>query len=281
MFLLASLWRCGPAEKDTLLGQRVCSSPVYRDPPVDAVRRCHDGRVLVGEHTATTRLSRQLYSAFESCIPKAQSLSDRWTQCFPCGDHIRLWHFDPVSALWPRLLADLAVGVGAIVATTVVMFVAIKITEVINHAMLKRSPSSREFYVKAKKNLWQQAPALCIVGWAVIGVIAVRHLTQVGRSTPVIMWTVQVLGGVTSAVFTVFTGFNGPPPESPSVSRSPDQTAPRKPQDTPQRLRESGGSTALLDIPHVKRMPTWKFYSSHALERGHNSNVGSHPHRHY
>ncbi|CAN0398835.1 unnamed protein product, partial [Ectocarpus sp. 12 AP-2014] len=57
----------------------------------------------------------------------------------------------------------------------------------------QRSPGSREFYVKAKKNLWQQALALCIVGWTVIFIIAVRHLTQDERSTPIITWTVQSL----------------------------------------------------------------------------------------
>lgn len=59
-------------------GQRVCPSPVYRDAAVDIVRRRHDGRVLVGEYTAQARPSRQFHGAFDSRIPKAPFLSDRW-----------------------------------------------------------------------------------------------------------------------------------------------------------------------------------------------------------
>lgn len=54
------------------------------------------------------------------------------------------------------------------------------------------SPSSRAFYFKARRNLWIQATALCGVGCFPVLVIATKRLTMIGRSTPIILETLQV-----------------------------------------------------------------------------------------
>ncbi|CAB1116557.1 unnamed protein product [Ectocarpus sp. CCAP 1310/34] len=54
------------------------------------------------------------------------------------------------------------------------------------------SPSSRTFYSKAKRNLWIQAAALSGVGCFPMLVIAIKLLTMAGRSTPIILETLQV-----------------------------------------------------------------------------------------
>lgn len=71
------------------------------------------------------------------------------------------------------------------------------------------SPSSRAFYFKAKRSLWIQAAALCGVGCFPVLVIAIKRLTMVGRSTPIILETLQVNGMVVFLyVNAVPIGFN-------------------------------------------------------------------------
>ncbi|CAM9098863.1 unnamed protein product, partial [Ectocarpus fasciculatus] len=121
-------------------------------------------------------------------------------------------------AFWPPLLADLAVASGAFIACMVIIFVAVRITSFINHAMKEHAASSNEFYIEAKKNLWKQALALCGVGCTAILSIGVRHLTQFGRSTPIIAWTAQMLCGHAAAVtFMSLTQFH----VAQSLSRAP------------------------------------------------------------
>ncbi|CAN0348038.1 unnamed protein product [Ectocarpus sp. 12 AP-2014] len=122
-------------------------------------------------------------------------------------------------AFWPPLLADFVVVSGTSISCIVIIFVAVRITSFINRAMSEHAPSSNEFYVEAKKNLWKQALALCSIGCAVILAIAVRHLTQFGRTTPIISWTAQVLGGHAAAVlFMSLTQFHAAAPSMSSTA---------------------------------------------------------------
>ncbi|CAN0288864.1 unnamed protein product [Ectocarpus sp. 8 AP-2014] len=123
-----------------------------------------------------------------------------------------------VVAFWPPLLADLAVASGAFIACIVIIFVAVRISNFINCAMSEHAASSNEFYIEAKKSLWKQALALSSIGCAEILAIAVRHLTQFGRSNPIIAWTAQMLCGHAAAViFMSSTQFNA---AAPSMSRA-------------------------------------------------------------
>ena len=58
--------------------------------------------------------------------------------------------------------------------------------------IVQASASSRAFYSAAKASLWQQTVGLCSVGVVAISIISVRNLAPAGRSTPVIMFTIQV-----------------------------------------------------------------------------------------
>lgn len=57
--------------------------------------------------------------------------------------------------------------------------------------LLQGSASSRAFYIKAKKNVWIQASAFVALGVVLLVVIAIKRLTLAGRSTPIILWTIQ------------------------------------------------------------------------------------------
>lgn len=65
------------------------------------------------------------------------------------------------------------------------------------------SPSSIAFYAKAKKNVWIQAVGLCAAAIIFLVVVLIRHLTLAGRSTPVILYNMQVWRA-TSTVGSVF-----------------------------------------------------------------------------
>ncbi|CAM9396002.1 unnamed protein product, partial [Ectocarpus sp. 4 AP-2014] len=123
-------------------------------------------------------------------------------------------------AFWPPLLADLAVVSGTSISVrNLIIFVAVRITSFINRAMSEHAASSNEFYGEAKKNLWKQALALCSIGCAVILAIAVRHLTQFGRTTPIISWTAQMLcGHAAAALFTSLTQFHAAAPSMSSTA---------------------------------------------------------------
>ncbi|CAM9907515.1 unnamed protein product, partial [Ectocarpus sp. 12 AP-2014] len=122
-------------------------------------------------------------------------------------------------AFWPPLLVDLVVVSGTSISCIVIIFVAVRITSFINRAMSEHAASSNEFYVEAKKNLWKQALALCSIGCAVILVIVVRRRTQFGRTTPVITWTAQMLGGHAAAVlFMSLTQFHAAGPSCSSTA---------------------------------------------------------------
>ncbi|CAM9503629.1 unnamed protein product, partial [Ectocarpus fasciculatus] len=126
-------------------------------------------------------------------------------------------------AFWPPLLADLAVASGAFIACMVLLFVAVRITSFINCAMSQHAASSNEFYIEAKKNLWKQALALGSIGCAATLAIAVRHLTQFGRSTPIIAWTAQdspaaLCGHAVAVLFTCLTEFNAAAPSMSSTA---------------------------------------------------------------
>ncbi|CBJ30373.1 hypothetical protein Esi_0188_0015 [Ectocarpus siliculosus] len=127
---------------------------------------------------------------------------------------------------WPPLLVDLAVASGSAITCIVIIFVAVRITSFINCAMSEHAASSNEFYIEAKKNLWKQALALCSIGCAVSVAIAVRHLTQFGRSTPIIVWTAQTLCGHAAAlIFTSLTQFQAAPSMSRASSTRPSLIA--------------------------------------------------------
>ncbi|CAM9396225.1 unnamed protein product, partial [Ectocarpus sp. 4 AP-2014] len=120
---------------------------------------------------------------------------------------------------WPPLLADFVVVSGTSISCIVIIFVAVRITSFINRAMSEHAASSNEFYIEAKKNLWKQALALYSIGCAVILVIAVRRLTRIGRTTPIISWTAQVLGGhAAAALFTSLTQFHAAAPSMSSTA---------------------------------------------------------------
>ncbi|CAM9343499.1 unnamed protein product [Ectocarpus sp. 6 AP-2014] len=128
-------------------------------------------------------------------------------------------------AFWPPLLADFVVVSGASISFIVIIFVAVRITSFINHALSESShlhqhaASSNEFYGEAKKNLWKQALALCSTGCAVILAIAVRHLTQFGRTTPIVSWTAEMLCGHAAAVlFMSLTQFHAAAPAMSSTA---------------------------------------------------------------
>lgn len=65
---------------------------------------------------------------------------------------------------------------------------------------IQASPASKAFYAKAKMSMWQQATVLCGVGIVSLVTTTTKHLTVVGRSTPVILFTVQVRPHPSSSV---------------------------------------------------------------------------------
>ncbi|CAN0439882.1 unnamed protein product, partial [Ectocarpus sp. 12 AP-2014] len=115
---------------------------------------------------------------------------------------------------WPQQAADIFIVGGVLTAELVIFFVASRITAVINQATSIEigrpgSPSSRAFYFKAKRNLWIQAAALCGVGCFPMLVIAIKRLTMAGRSTPIILETLQILTGHGGAImFSSATSFD-------------------------------------------------------------------------
>ncbi|CAM9255859.1 unnamed protein product [Ectocarpus sp. 12 AP-2014] len=151
-------------------------------------------------------------------------------------------------AFWPPLLVDLVVVSGTSISCIVIIFVAVRITSFINRAMSEHAASSNEFYVEAKKNLWKQALALCSIGCAVILVIVVRRRTQFGRTTPVITWTAQMLGGHAAAVlFMSLTQFHaaGPSCSSTATNHSNLITTMRSRSE---RLMSSGAPEAVAGV---------------------------------
>ncbi|CAM9650776.1 unnamed protein product [Ectocarpus sp. 4 AP-2014] len=118
---------------------------------------------------------------------------------------------------WPQKAADIFIVGGVLTALSVVFFVASRITAVINQATSTEmgrpgSPSSRAFYFKAKRNLWIQTAAMFGAGCFPVLVIAIKRLTVVGRSTPIVLETLQILTGHGGAIlFASVTNLDGAP----------------------------------------------------------------------
>lgn len=54
------------------------------------------------------------------------------------------------------------------------------------------SAASKLFYGKAKKNIWLQVNTIVFLGLILVVAAAVRHLTVIGRGTPLLLNTIQV-----------------------------------------------------------------------------------------
>ena len=84
------------------------------------------------------------------------------------------------------------------------------------------SASSKAFYTKARTNLWRQAATLCGVACGVVVVTLIKQLTTIGRDTPSVISTAQVIktdgGGYSSRL--------------PSDEPLPGHTLPRLPWHT-------------------------------------------------
>ncbi|CAM9311044.1 unnamed protein product [Ectocarpus sp. 12 AP-2014] len=148
---------------------------------------------------------------------------------------------------WAKVAADTFMALGVITVGTVIMFVAVQTTRMIDSSASKSSAVSKAFYVKAKWNVWLQAIGFCGTLACAVLVGVLRVLTAAGQGTPNMLWYFQVfVGHGASGIFALTTRFEA---SAGRLSTPAQSDADRSLVVSARRAFVSVGATRFADMP--------------------------------